>query len=230
MRHVRNLAKAFLIIGVSALQPSAADAQPASREPGRLDLSAGSLWIGRQLLGSTSANETTGAGGTFALFHASTDLASLSGLEGRVGVRVWRGIEAEVEASYGKPQLKVSISNDVENAAQVIAVETIQQITVGAGIVWSVPYRQWGGRLVPFLTAGAGYLRDVHEAQTLIDSGRYYQVGGGVKVLLVSRSRSFFKGLGVRADARAMVRSKGVAFDEAGHASPAIGASVFLRF
>jgi hypothetical protein len=221
---------AFLIIGVSALQASVADAQPASREPGRLELSAGSLRIGRQMLGSTSANETTGAGGTFTLFHTSTELASLSGVEGRVGVRVWRGVEAEVEASYGKPQLKVSISNDVENAAQVIAVEPIQQITVGAAVLWSVPYRQWGGRLVLFLTAGAGYLRDVHEAQTLIDSGRYYQVGGGVKVLLVSRSRSFFKGLGVRADARAIVRSKGVAFDEAGHASPAIGVSVFVRF
>ena len=182
------------------------------------------------MLGSTNANETTGAGGTFALFHASTDLASLSGLEGRVGVRVWRGFEAEVEASYGKPQLKISIGNDTENAPQVTAVETIQQITVGAGIVWSVPYRPWRRRLVPFVTAGAGYLRDVHEAQTLIDTGRYYQIGGGVKVLLVSRSRSFFKGLGARGDARAMVRSKGVAFDPAGHASPAIGASVFVHF
>jgi hypothetical protein len=227
---VRNLATAFPVIAVSALHASVALAQPASPQPGRVEVSAGSLWIGRQVLGSTSANETTGTGGTLALFQASTELASLSGLEGRISVRVWRGVEAEVEASYGKPQLKISIANDTENAAQVTAVETIQQITVGAGVVWSVPYRPWRGRLMPFVTAAAGYLRDVHEAQTLIDTGRYYQVGGGVKVLLVSRSRSFFKGLGVRADARAMVRSKGVAFDAAGHASPAIGASVFLRF
>jgi hypothetical protein len=230
VRCVRNLATAFLVIAVSALHASVTLAQPASPEPGRVEVSAGSLWIGRQVLGSTSANETTGAGGTFALFQASTELASLSGLEGRVGVRVWRGVEAELEASYGKPQLKISIGNDTENAAQVTAVETIQQITVGAGVVWSVPYRPWRGRLMPFVTAAAGYLRAVHEAQTLIEAGRYYQVGGGVKVLLVSRSRSFFKGLGVRADARAMMRSKGVSFDAAGHASPAIGASVFLRF
>jgi hypothetical protein len=228
--HVRSLATAVLVIGGSALQASAAHAQAASPEPGRLELSVGSLWVGRQVLGSTSANETTGAGGTFALFHTSTELASLRGLEGRVAVRVWRGFEAELVASYGKPQLKISIDTDTENAAPVTAVETIQQITVGAGVVWGVPYRPWGGRLVPFVTAGAGYLRDIHEGQTLIDTGRYYQVGGGVKVLLVSRSRSFFKGLGARADARAMVRSKGVAFDEAGHTSPAIAASVFLRF
>jgi hypothetical protein len=228
--HVRKLTSAVLVIGVSTLHARVTHAQPASPEPGRVEVSAGSLWIGRQVLGSNSANETTGAGGTFALFRASTELASLRGLEGRVGVRVWRGFEAEVEASYGKPQLKISIGNDTENPAPVTAVETIQQITVGAGVVWGFRYRPWGGRLTPFVTAGAGYLRDVHEAQTLIDSGRYYQIGGGVKVLLLSRSRSLFKGLGARADARAMVRSKGVAFDEAGHASPAIGASVFVRF
>jgi hypothetical protein len=49
-------------------------------------------------------------------------------------------------------------------------------------------------------------------------------------VLLMSRRRLFFKGLGARVDARAIVRSKGVAFDDAGHTSPAIGAAVFVRF
>jgi len=230
MTHVRNLASAVLVIGVSALHAQVTHAQSASPGPGRLEVSTGALWIGRQVLGSTSANETTGAGGTFALFNTSTELASVRGLEARVGVRVWRGFEAEVEGSYGKPQLKISIGGDVENAAAATAVETIQQFTIGAGVVWSVPYRPWRGRLVPFVTAGAGHLRDVHEAQTLIDTGRYYQVGGGVKVLLLSRSRSFFKGLGARADARAMVRSKAVAFDQAGHTSPAVAASVFVRF
>ncbi len=220
----------MLVIGVSALHAQVAHAQPAPAESGRLEVSAGSLWIGRQVLGSSSANETTGAGGTFELFRVSTELASVSGFEGRVAVRVWRGFAAELEASYGKPQVNISIANDIENAAPVSAVETIQQLTVGAGVAWSLPYRPWNRRLVPFVTAGAGYLRDVHEAQTLIDTGRYYQVGGGVKVLLVSRPRSFFKGLGARADARAMVRSKGVAFDEAGHTSPAIAASLFVRF
>ena len=230
MTRAWNLAAALLVIGVSGLHAEVAHAQPASAEPGRLEVSAGSLWIGRQVLGSTSANETTGAGGTFELFRVSTELASVNGFEGRVGVRVWRGFAAELEASYGKPQVKISIANDIENAAPVTAVETIQQFTVGAGVAWSLPYRPWNGRLVPFVTAGAGYLRDVHEAQTLIDTGSYYQVGGGVKVLLVSRSRSFLKGLGARADARAMVRSKGVAFDDGGHTSPAIAASVFVRF
>jgi hypothetical protein len=228
--HVRNLAAAVLVIGLSALHVQVTHAQSAPPAPGRLEVSAGSLWIGRRVLGSTGAHETTGAGGTLALFNTSTELASVLGFEGRVGVRVWRGFGAEIEASYGKPALKISIGNDVENAAPVTAVETMQQITIGAGVVWNVPYRPWSGRLVPFVTAGAGHLRDVHEEQTLIDTGHYYQYGGGVKVLLVSRSRSFFKGLGARVDARAMMRAKGVAFDEAGHTSPAVAASAFVRF
>ena len=230
MTRAPNLAAVVLMMGVSALHATVSHAQPAPREPGRFEVSVGSLWIGRQTLGSNSANETTGTGGKFTLFSTSTELASVRGLEGRVGVRVWRALEAEVEASYGKPQLKISISNDAENAPPVTATETIQQMTIGAGIVWSVPYRPWSGRLVPFATAGGGYLRQVHDPATLIDTGRYYQVGGGVKVLLVSSSRRFFKGLGARVDARAIVRSKGVAFNDNRHASPAIAAAVFLRF
>ena len=230
MTHVRSLATAVLVIGVSALHASAAHAQPASPEPGRLELSIGSLWVGRQALGSTSANETTGAGGTFALFHASTELASLRGLEGRVGVRVWRGVEAELVASYGKPQLKISIDTDTENAAPVTAVETIQQITVGAGVVWSVPYRPWGGRLVPFVTAGAGYLRQLHQSHTLVDTGETYHLGGGVKYLFLSRPAARFKGLGVRAEGRAVAGTKGIAIDHRVHMSPALTASIFVRF
>jgi hypothetical protein len=230
MTRARKLAITVMVMGVSALRANVTHAQSAFPGPDRFEVSVGSLWIGRQPLGSTSANETTSSGGTLTLFRTSTELARTRGIEGRVGVRVWRGLEAEVEASYGKPQLKISISDDAEAAAPVTATETIQQIMVGAGIVWSVPYRLWSGRLVPFATAGGGYLRQLHDPATLIETGRYYQFGGGVKVLLVSGSRRFFKGLGARVDARGVVRSKGVAFDDAGHTSLAIAASVFLRF
>jgi hypothetical protein len=218
-----------LVIAASS-RATVAYAQPASGDPGRFEVSVGSLWIGHEPLGSNSANETTSSGGTRALFTTSTDLASAGGVEGRVSVRVWRAIDIEVEASYGKPQLKTSISGDVEGAAALTATETLRQITVGAGVVWNVPRRLWGGRLVPFATAGGGYLRQLHENDVLIDTGRYFQIGAGVKVPLLSSSRRFVKGVGARVDARAIVRSKGVDFDGARHASPAIGVAVFVGF
>ena len=49
-------------------------------------------------------------------------------------------------------------------------------------------------------------------------------------MLLFSRPHGLFNAIGVRVDARAIVRTKGVAFDDGGHTSPAVGVSAFVRF
>ena len=125
--------------------------------------------------------------------------------------------------------MNVALSNDTENAAPVVATETMQQLMVGGNVVWYLPA---GGtaRLAPFATGGGGYLRQLHEEGTLVDTGRYYQFGGGVKYLFFSRPAGRLAALGVRVEARAVLRAKGVAFDEKLHASPALGGGVFLRF
>jgi len=51
-----------------------------------------------------------------------------------------------------------------------------------------------------------------------------------VKYLLASRPTRPLKGLGARLDVRALVRSKGIAFDGGHYTSTAIGASLFVRF
>jgi hypothetical protein len=51
-----------------------------------------------------------------------------------------------------------------------------------------------------------------------------------VKYLLVTRPRGFVNALGARVDVRAVMRKQGVAFDDRGHASPAVGVSAFVRF
>jgi len=225
---MRRGAIVLCIVSVGGVRAAAAQSLPATG-PGRIEVSVGALRVGHQALGSTDANETTAGGASLKIFTASSDLASVAGLEGRVAVRLMRSLEAEVEASYGTPQLNVTISNDFESAAPVTAVELVQQFTVGAGIVWYVP-RPRTSRLAPFVTAGGGYLRQMHEKRTLLETGQYYQLGGGVKLLLFSRPRGFLNAIGARVDARAVVRMKGVAFDDDGHASPAVGASAFVRF
>jgi hypothetical protein len=219
---------AFVVAGVACLQVPAALAQP-DRQP-RFELAIGSLWIGHQPLGSSSANETTSTAGSLKLFETSSDLAGAAGVDGRAGVRVTRSLVAEVEASYAKPQLRIAISNDFEGAAQAIATETVQQFMIGAGVAWYLPGRARGARLSPFAMAGGGYLRQLHDQATLVQAGRFYQFGGGVAYLLASRPRFHLKGIGARADVRAIVRSKGVAFDTAGHTSPAVGGTLFVRF
>jgi hypothetical protein len=218
-------------MGVASLQVPSVRAQSAgAAEPGRFEAAIGPLWVGRQALGSSDANETTGAGGSLTLFSTSTDLSSASGLEARIGVKLSRAFEAEASGTYATPQLRTQVSNDFEGAAPATATEVIQQFTIGAGVVWYVRPARSASRLAPFATAGAGYLRQLHESGTLVETGRFYQFGGGVKYLFVSRPGSHLKGIGARIDVRAVVRQQGIAFDAGRHISPAVGASLFARF
>ena len=229
MKRSTLVALVLCLLSVGYGRAAAAQALPASG-PGRLEVSLGVLWIGQLALGSNDANETTPTGGNLKIFTTSTDLGSVPALEARVAVRLLRSLEADVEASYGTPRLKVTISSDIESAPDVTATESVQQFTIGAGVVWYVPFHRASSRLAPFVSGGGGHLRQVHEERTLVETGQYYHVGGGVKWLLFARPSGLVNAVGLRVDARAVVRRHGVAFDDGGHVSPAVGASAFVRF
>jgi hypothetical protein len=220
----------FLLAGVAMLWAPAVFAQSADPPMPRFEVAIGSLWIGRQPLGTKSATETTGAGGSTPLFSTSSDLAGAAGIDGRIGIRVTQSIVAEAEASYLEPQLRIAISGDFEGAAAVTATETVQQVTIGGGVLWYLPNRAWTRRFAPFAMAGGGYLRQLHDQATLVETGRFYQFGGGLTYLLVSSRHFHTKGIGARVDVRALIRSKGVAFDGGAKTSPAVGVSAFARF
>jgi hypothetical protein len=211
-----------------ALRASTAEAQSAVDERGRFEVAAGPTWTGGTSFGLRAATETAPAG-RFQLFTTSSQLAAAAGIEARVGIRLCHALQAEGSSSYGHPQLRVSLSGDAEHAADATASEAIHQFTFDGAIVWQMERWRIGRRATPFVSAGAGYLRQLHEGGTLVATGQTYHVGGGVKYLLVSRDAKL-KGLGVRADVRALVRAKGVAVDGGLHVSPAIAGSIFVRF
>jgi hypothetical protein len=224
---VRVMAVLLLVTGGHV---STAAGQAASAVPGRLELAAGLLWTGAQGLGSRDANLTTGTGSAFRYFSSTSDLLAVAGLEARVGVKVARAIDAEALASYARPQLRTRVSNDLENSAGATLTESVRQYNIGAGVTWYVSSRRSGSSVQPFATAGASYLRQLHEAATLVATGQTYHVGGGAKVLFAARARKRLKAIGVRLDARAVVRTKGITFDGRRSISPAVGASLFARF
>ena len=225
-----RLRTALLMTAAALLPAHGAFAQATTQPPARFEMGVGALWIGEQPLGTSSATESTSAGGTTPLFNTSSTLSSAAGFSGRVGVRVTRSIVAEAEASYLKPQLRIAISGDTEGAAALTATETMQQFTIGGGVLWYLPHRGWSPRFAPFAMAGGGYLRQLHEQATLVDTGRFFQFGGGVTYLVVSQRHFLLKGVGARVDLRAIRRMQGVAFDGGGRTAPAFGASAFVRF
>ena len=221
---------AVLVLTAAALLPApAAFAQTSGPPSSRVEVGIGALWVGSQALGETAVTETTSAGEKRQLFHTASELAGAAGLAARLGVRITRSLVAEAEATYLKPQLRIALSGDSEGAAPVTATETVQQFTFGGGVLWYLPVRRVA-RVAPFVTAGGGYLRQLHEQATLVESGRYYQFGAGASLLLASGRHFHTRGIGARAEARAIVRSRGVAFDGGSKTSPAAGISLFARF
>jgi hypothetical protein len=215
------------------LLPGSPAAAQSGSEPaaGRIEIAAGPWWMGASSVGARDATLTAPNGGPFRLFSTSSELASASGVELRVATRVAPFLDAEVVASYGVPRLTTSVSADTENGPATTASEPIRQIAIeGAAVIYVA--RRPGPRLVPFVTAGGGYLRQIHEMQTVIESGHIYHLGGGIKVPLLSRAAAqmWVKQVGVRLDARAVVRTAGVTLDGRAHIAPALAASLFVRF
>jgi hypothetical protein len=112
----------------------------------------------------------------------------------------------------------------------VTASETISLFLVDVSGVLHVP-RARLGRAIPFVLGGAGYLREVHEGNVLVETGHTYHVGGGAKIPLSVR-RGFVRSLGLRLDGRVYFRSGGADFDdgEPARAFGAAGASLMVEF
>lgn len=194
----------------------------------RFEVGAGMRFVGPEPLGRVDANETNPGGGAFRLFTADSTLDSLLGVEARVGIRVTSALRLEATGSYGSSDLKVELSSDAENAAAITASERIAQFTVEGAAVMDLTRWHVGAHGVPFIAAGGGYVRALHEDRILVDEGALWHAGGGVNLVLRSNPASWLGVLGVRLDARALFQ-RGVVSDGV-HTSPAFGASAFVRF
>ncbi len=121
------------------------------------------------------------------LFSTDTRLARSPFVEGWLGYPVTRRVEVEGRLTFGRPELQTSITGDIEGAPSTTAVERLDQYLIEGGI--AVALDEWRfGRTVPFIAGGAGYLRQRHEGQILIEEGHSFYVGGGVKYLAVCTS------------------------------------------
>jgi len=214
-----------VVVAAVGCSATAASAEP----PPRLEVSAGIEWIGGASFGTTSANEVVANGGAFPLFSVSTELAAAVGVDARVGWRLWRMFAVEAAGSYSRPELRSTTAADVEGAPPITAADRLRQFTVEGAVLVSPDRWRLGPRAAPFLSAGAGYLRHLHEGDAFAENGQVYAFGGGVKIPMVSRERAP-RTFGLRADARALVRVRGAAIDGASHVSPAFSLSAYVGF
>jgi hypothetical protein len=208
-------------------------AQPAG--PGmrhRFEVSLGGLWIGGAPLGSDVAELRANRvpADSFTLFTTDSRTEAAPGFDAKVSYWLTRSIAVEAGFVRVQPELRTRVGADPEGAAAFTAVEKVDQYFIDAGVVWLVNRLRFRERTVPFVSGGAGYLRQLHEGRTLVETGQVYHAGGGVRHTLLTRDRGVIRRMGLRVDARAYVLVDGVQLEERPRTHAAFSGAVFVAF
>ena len=222
---------ARLVVAVLCLAgpASAQGVDPAVR---RLDVSAGGGWLGGAQLGTADADlrANTSPAEPLRLFSTATRMAGAPSIHADVGFAFTRRWGIEGGVLMNRPELRTSVSADAEGAPAITVAERIDQYVVEGRVVVMLEEMRLGQRTIPFATAGAGYLRQLHAGRTVIEEGHVYHAGGGVKHWLFTRAQGVLKAAGVRIDARLYVFVAGVGFDDGPRPHGAVSGSAFVTF
>jgi hypothetical protein len=184
--------------------PAMAQSPADGRRAHRFEATVGGLWLsGADLGGDVAelrANRVPPA--PFQLFITDARADAAPGVDARLGFWLTRDIAVEGGFVFARPPLETRITGDAEGAPALAVSEDVDQYFIDANVVWLVDrFRFW--ELVPFVSGGAGYLRQLHEGRTLVETGQVYHVGGGVRHWLRMTDRGWIRGMGVRLEGRA---------------------------
>jgi hypothetical protein len=219
----------LLIAAIAPWWPPDAFAQSDSPlSAARFEIGGGARWLGSSSAGAVDAVETGNGTGPVTLFKSESSLKGQVGVELRAGVKVTGPFRLEASFAYHLAELATSVSADRESAAPVTATETLRHYQFEGGVLfqpdrWRVAHTRF------FASGGAGYLRDLHQQQTLVETGWTSYVGGGLLQPLTERPPRLTM-IGLRLEARFVTLARAAAFDDRVHGAPAAAASLFVRF
>jgi hypothetical protein len=209
--------------------PSIAGAQFVGRDvphTGTFEISAGGLWSGGFSFSPALANETrnpTTGTEPLTLFRGQPRLAGAAGAEAHLGIYLARRVTIEAGLQFSRSSLTVRTSADFESAPDTTATTPITQYVIDGSLL----YHFGAGRLVPFASVGAGYLRQLLEDSSIVETGNEIHGGGGVKYWIGGGRR-----IGLRAEARASSRNGGITLDGSTKRRfvPTVSAGLAYRF
>lgn len=198
----------------------------------RMEVDAGAGWLAGAGLGSSDASLRAAAEGPamFRLFTVDGRLTAGPTIHARAGFAFNQRIGVEGTVTVGRPELRVSVSNDAESAPAISVAERVDQYAIDFGVIFLVHELRIGRRTLPFVAGGAGYLRQLHEGRTLVEEGHFFHAGGGVKHWVVVRDRGLISAIGLRGETRLYVMSGGIRIEDQSRVHAAISGGVFVTF
>ena len=226
---------AVLTFALLVSSAAVALAQGPSPRPRSFEASVGAIALGPVDFGSNRAtliaNQANAPEVTF--FNTATEIGTGVGFDGRLGFNITRALAVEGGLVWTRATVESRITSDVEGIPDVTATQDLDTYFVEGSAVWHLTQLTVGGRLLPFVAGGAGYLRQLDDEKLLTDDpGLVYHAGGGVKALFWQRRRGFIRGLGMRGDARVYFLTSGLELDDRRERQTrwAISGSALVRF
>jgi hypothetical protein len=161
------------------------------------------------------------------LFTATSRVKPSLGLQGRLGVFISKSVSLEAGIQFARPTLSSRLSDDAESAPDVTATETLTRLIADGSLVLHLSGLSFaGGKGVPFVRGGAGYIRELHEKNEVIETGREYHAGAGLHVWFGQRKHR----VGLRTDLGISVRNGGADLSDATRTVPTAGVSLAYLF
>ncbi len=227
--HTRGVALSVLLLVAGFATPVMAQAGPGAG-PGqsRWELSGGGVLVGGYGLGESVAELTPNSGSaSFDQFTTDNRVRQAVGVQARIGFIVTPALVVEGGLRFTRPVFEVRVSGDAEGAPDTTVEEKLSQYLFDGSVVWHVTRAAFAGqRAVPFLFGGAGYLRELHEQDALVEEGLEYHAGGGLKWWFGQGRR----GLGVRGDVGISIRDGGFDFKDSLRVVPIVAGSLIYTF
>jgi hypothetical protein len=221
---VTGLAVGFWVINAQAQTPSRPDAP-------RLVVSAGLVAARGYAIGARSAElrrNSTITADPFTLFRTESNIDGAAGFDVRVAYALSRAFSIEAAATFSRPSLGVRVFQDSEGTLDSRVSESIDQYTVEVSGLWQFPGRPFGAKARPYAIGGAGYLRQLHEDRVLVETGQLGFGGGGVQYWL--RRNAGKRAIGIRGEACAVFRTRGIDFEDKGRVYPRLSALALIGF
>jgi Outer membrane protein beta-barrel domain len=198
--------------------------QPRSLSPrtGSWEIGGGVVYIQGFDLGERTAELTPSTGNDpLDLFTTDSELKAVVGFQGRLGFYLTPQLSVEGGVRYAKPKLRIRVTGDFENAPNETVEETLSQYLFDGSLVWH--FGRPSGGTVPFIMGGAGYFRELHDGDELVETGAEYHAGAGVKIW-------FGGALGVRAEGGISIRDGAFDFEDKVRVVPVAAGSIVYRF
>ena len=215
----------LLVAALGAVTPAAAQVQ--SEPVGRIQVGVGVGWLGGSVFGEQPADLRAASGGPYRLFESETDLGATASFEVRVSYGLTSRFAFEGRVARGAPELHTVVSSDAESSGSFTLSESIDQYVFDGGVVIRLNELESMG-LLPFASAGAGYVRQLHEGDNLVEEGQLFYVGGGFTRVIFSRPQGFVRSASIRADLRLNVFS--LDLDEDSRSQGSVAGSIVFTF